>query len=47
LSLAKENNVPFKNGLDMLIYQACLSWNKWFGFIGPFEIMKREAEKLL
>ncbi|MGC8813373.1 MULTISPECIES: shikimate dehydrogenase [Dictyoglomus] len=47
LKLAKENNVPYKNGLDMLIYQACLSWEKWFGFVGPFEVMKREAEKLL
>jgi len=47
LIMAKENNIPYKNGLDMLIYQAAFSWERWFGFMGPVEVMKKEAEKII
>lgn len=45
--LAEREGIPWKNGLDMLIYQACYSWERWFGFLGPIEVMKKEAEKVL
>lgn len=47
LYLAEKEGIPWKNGLDMLIYQACYSWQRWFGIMGPVEVMKKEAEKIL
>lgn len=47
ISIAEKEGVSWKNGLDMLIYQACYSWKRWFGFVGPIDVMKREAEKIL
>jgi len=40
---AEEEKIPWKNGLDMLIYQAAYSWERWFGILGPVDIMRREA----
>jgi shikimate dehydrogenase len=45
--LAEEYKIPWKNGLDMLIYQGIFSWKNWFGIMPPFEVLKREGEKYL
>ncbi|MEN2985013.1 MAG: shikimate dehydrogenase [Dictyoglomaceae bacterium] len=44
---AEELKIPWKNGLDMLIYQAIYAWKNWFGFMPPFEFLKNEGEKYL
>jgi shikimate dehydrogenase len=35
------------NGLDMLVWQGALAFEKWTGRKAPLEVMKREAIKAL
>lgn len=44
---AESLKIPWKNGLDMLIYQGIYAWKNWFGFMPSFELLKKEGEKYL
>jgi shikimate dehydrogenase len=40
LRLAEEAGLATQNGLEMLLQQAALSWQSWFGHEGPLERMR-------
>lgn len=44
---AENLKIPWKNGLDMLIYQGIFAWKNWFGIIPPFDLLKKEGEEYL
>jgi shikimate dehydrogenase len=44
LRLAEEAGLATQNGLEMLLQQAALSWQSWFGQEGPVERMRRALE---
>ncbi|MCX7845088.1 MAG: shikimate dehydrogenase [Dictyoglomaceae bacterium] len=44
---AEKFKIPWKNGLDMLIYQGIYAWKNWFGFMPSFELLKKEGERYL
>ncbi|MGB9857289.1 MAG: shikimate dehydrogenase [Dictyoglomaceae bacterium] len=44
---AEKMKIPWKNGLDMLIYQGIYAWRNWFGIMPSFELLKKEGEKYL
>jgi shikimate dehydrogenase len=47
LKEAKAAGVKTIGGLDMLVWQGALAFEKWTGQKAPLEIMKHEAEKML
>jgi len=47
LKEAKAAGVKTVSGLDMLVWQGALAFEKWTGQKAPLETMKREAEKML
>lgn len=44
---AEKKKIPYKNGLDMLIYQGIYAWEIWFNMSPPFELLKKVGEEYL
>ena len=44
---AKETGATTISGLDMLVWQGALAFEKWTGYKAPLEMMKKAAAKVL
>ncbi len=47
LARAEAAGLRIQNGLGMLVHQAALAWEKWFGETGPVDVMYRAARAAL
>lgn len=47
LAAARQRGHPVVGGLGMLVWQAALAWELWFGVRGPAPVMRQAAERAL